>query len=105
MIQFIKSLLAKRAEKRAYEKAQQVRNIPNSYFKGYRRLAKSREDLGEQEKCWNCRNAVAYVTWHCELKGPCKWKECYVATELTKADLRAGQQLVGGWLGLPDDRS
>lgn len=87
-------------------KANRVRNIPNSYFKGYRRLADSIEDTERPtlNKCSTCRHAVAYVTWHCDRKDGCKWERCYVKTELTKADLMAGhaQFPASRWIKLPE---
>jgi hypothetical protein len=65
------------------------RNLPRSYFKGYRRIAKDYHVI-EAEKCWCCKHQIAYVTWHCELKGKCNWERCYVMSELTKADKLSG---------------
>lgn len=85
-------------------KAQQVRTIPDSYFRGYRRLADTRAQIEEHgNACWTCRHSVAYVAWHCDrLTMGCLYEPCHVADELTKADLKAGRRLVGGWVGLPD---
>lgn len=85
-------------------KAQQMRTIPYYYFRGYRRLAQTRAQIDELgQECSTCRHAVAHVTWHCDRQdGGCAWQPCYVADELTRADLRAGQLLAGGWIGLPD---
>lgn len=87
-------------------KSNRERHIENSYFKGYRRLAETASDV-VGEHCFNCRHEVAYVTWHCDLGAgfkdqACRWERCFVADELTTADLRAGQKIVGGWIGLPD---
>ena len=84
-------------------KADKVRTVPDEYFlDGYRRLAPTASAVIGQ-KCWNCRHEVGYRTWWCDRADkPCKWERCYVADELTKADLRAGRKLVGGWIGLPD---
>lgn len=85
-------------------RADKLQHIPDGYLKGYRRLAPTAEDvIGEH--CWNCRHVVGYVTWWCDLGAgyrskDCKWERCYAADELTKADLRAGQKNVGGWIGL-----
>jgi len=83
--------------------ANRVRNIPDSYFMGYRRLAQTRADVIGQ-RCWNCRHAVAFRNWWCGIEGPCDWECCHIADELTKADLKAGYTRMM-WLGLPDASS
>lgn len=101
---------AARALERARRAAQKVRHIPDSYFVGYRRLARTRSDI-QGEHCWNCRHAIAHVSWWCDIGASykwagCKWEPCYVEDELTEADLKAGGSkncLMGRWLGLPTD--
>jgi hypothetical protein len=87
-----------------YVKAQKVRTNPHGYFSGYRRLAETASSITE-EKCWTCRHAIAFVTWHCERKGECDYKRCYVKDEITKADFEAGENYKGlgvsRWCGLP----
>jgi hypothetical protein len=80
-------------------RAQQKRTIPDSYFDGYRRLAETPDQVVGQH-CHNCRHAVAYVSWWCDRKDlGRKWSRCHAATEITKADRRAGGDR---WIGLPD---
>lgn len=85
-------------------KAQQVRTIPESYFRGYRRLADTRaqiEELGRE--CSTCRRAVAFLTWHCDRRDAgCEYQPCYIADQLTRADLNAGKLIGRGWVRLPD---
>lgn len=81
-----------------------VRNIPDSYFTGYRRLANTRSEITE-EKCWTCRHAIAYRTWHCDLKTKCSYQTCYIKDEISEDDYKAGidprNPLFDKWLGLP----
>lgn len=82
-----------------------VRNIPDSYFKGFRRLAKTRSEVTEQ-KCWTCKHAVAYRTWHCDLplSEPCKYEMCYIKDEISIDDYNAAGEegkLFFKWLSLP----
>lgn len=105
-IEWFKRRHARRQEEKARKEADRVRHIPDEYLSAcYRRLAPTRADvIGEH--CWNCRHAVAYERWHCDLRADyrgrdCKWERCYVADEITPADLRAGLKDVGGWIGLP----
>ena len=79
------------------------RNIPDSYFKGYRRLAPAKEDI-KGEHCWNCQHAVCFHSWHCDLpREICEWEQCYLETEISKADLKAGHNAssIGRWVSLP----
>jgi len=85
--------------------------IPHDYFSGYRRLANTRDEIFEKE-CWTCKHAIGHATWWCDREGGgCKvgnkriyWEECYIKSELTKEDYNRGDTLVGGWVGLPDER-
>jgi hypothetical protein len=76
-----------------------VRNIPDSYFDGGRRLADSVNQIVGKH-CYNCKNAVAYVTWHCDVD-ECDWQPCYSRDQITKADYEAGNRLSMGWIELP----
>jgi hypothetical protein len=102
MINILKHHYNRFLQWRARCAANRVRHIPNEYFKGYRRLAKTPEDvMSHKGKCFACKHAVAYVTWHCDMiKHGCKWEPCHNMKELTTADLNAGYSR---WLGLPDD--
>lgn len=80
-----------------------TRNVPNDYLKGYRRLACRASDINEK-KCWTCRNAVAYISWTCDVAYTtgCKYEECYTMEEITCADFRYNSRLgVSRWLVFP----
>lgn len=97
----IKTYLLQRIDSR---KADRTRRIPNSYFKGYRRLAPT-ASATEPGRCWCCKHAVAHVTWHCDrARQVCEWERCYSRDELTQADYQAGR-LREKWLGLPSRES
>lgn len=72
--------------------------IPEGYLKGYRRICKTANEVTEN-KCWTCKNAIAFVTWHCE-KEKCAYERCYAADEISKIDLYSGK-LNGHWLEIP----
>ena len=84
-------------------RASRIRHIPDKYFVGYRRLALTANEV-QGERCWNCRHAVAYVTWWCDrMPLGCEWERCYVAEELTAADVKVGWARSPGWVRLPPE--
>lgn len=89
-----------------HHKADQVRTIPDSYFRGVRRLAESVEETEQPwlNKCSTCRHAIGHRSWHCDrLREGCKWERCYVKTELSNADYKAGIKFspYESWIRLP----
>lgn len=86
------------------------RTVPDEYLdRGYRRLATTKAEAERHAgHCYSCRHAKANVTWWCErdLAGlPCEWAACYSLDQITRADLKAGTRVVGGWLGLPREEA
>lgn len=77
--------------------ANRIRHIADEYFKGYRRLAESQEEIDSLgNHCWTCRHSVAFVTWHCDKTSKCNYEQCYIKSKLTRADYYNGN-----WIGLP----
>lgn len=76
----------------------ETREIPGNYFRGYRNLALTRDDIKKQG-CTTCKHALGALRWHCDMPS-CKWESCYVADEITAADLNAGKSsFLDLWLG------
>lgn len=77
-------------------------SVPDSYLKGYRRLAESKQHaLEHQGKCYACKHAVAYVTWHCEKQDGCKWEPCFSKEEIGAKGWLSKLFLSSRWLDLP----
>ena len=72
--------------------------LPPEYLRGFRRLANSATDI-EKDRCFTCRNAIGFVTWHCSRAGQgCKWEPCFIRSELTWRDRYSDK-----WIGMPDN--
>lgn len=80
------------------------RTVSDDYLRGYRRLAKTKGDaLAHKGQCFSCRNAVAFVGWHCDRIDGCRWEQCYSREEITSADMKGGKGMITRWVGLPGD--
>lgn len=85
-----------------YIRSRYCRSIPDEYFKGYRRLATTPEEI-TLEACFNCKHQVAFITWYCDVASAgCQYERCHVKSEISKADYKAGK---GRWVGLPKEDS
>lgn len=103
MLSLISRFIGNVKERIRKYKANRIRNIPDSYFRGYRRLAETEEEIKPFiNTCNSCKHAVAFggSLWYCDLK-KCSYEPCHIRNQLTKADYNAGDKLVGGWVGLP----
>jgi hypothetical protein len=82
----------------SFKNERNKQKIPEGYLRGYRRLCNTASEVTEN-KCWTCKHAIAFVTWHCE-KEKCEYERCYSEDEISKIDLYSGK-LKGHWLEIP----
>lgn len=109
MFSLISRFIENRKEKIRKQKADLVRNIPDSYFGGYRRLAETEEEIKPfLNTCSSCKHAICYMNWYCDLgvNSECEYEPCYTRDKITLADYMAGYRAPWdrNWIGLPSNQ-